>query len=189
MHMGLIGAHQVVNAAVAIGAVEALRLSGVSINTEAVRRGVRAAKWPGRLELIKGSPRILLDGAQNHASARALSLAVRKLFKRRKLILILGVSKDKDIKGILKELIPISDTVVLTKSRISERALEPSKIRELITPADKGVTLTGSVEEALAKAVSSAAPQDLVLVAGSLFVVGEARKILTKDSVNDQSGS
>jgi dihydrofolate synthase/folylpolyglutamate synthase len=134
---------------------------------------------------VKGSPRVLLDGAQNHASAKALASAVKRLFKYRRLILVLGVSKDKDIKGILKELVPISDAIVLTKSKIPERALEPSKVQELITPKDKDVTVTENVEEALAKALSKAAPQDLVLVAGSLFVVGEARKILMKDKLHE----
>ncbi len=185
LHMRLLGYHQIVNAATAIGAVEALRFSGITVGADAVRRGVGSASWPGRLELIKGSPRVLLDGAQNQASAKALSLAVRRSFSYRRLILVLGVSKDKDIKGILKELIPLADAVVLTKARIVERALEPEKIRPQITPADKDVVMTQSVGDALKTACAKAAPQDLVLVAGSLFVVGEARKILKKEKLDE----
>ena len=184
LHMKLLGAHQVVNAAVAIGVVEALRLSGIMISPETVRKGIADAVWPGRLELIKGSPRVILDGAQNQASARALAQTVKRQFAYRKLILVLGVSKDKDIKGILKELVPIADSIVLTKSKITARALEPQKIKELITPKDKDMTVTENVEDALAKAQAAAAPQDLVLVAGSLFTVGEARKILLKEKID-----
>lgn len=180
LHMGLLGSHQVVNAAVAVGVVEALRLGGTTISAEAVRKGIGAARWPGRLELIKGSPRVLLDGAQNHASAKALSSAVRKLFKYRKLVLVLGISNDKDVKGILKELIPISDSVVLTRSAIVERAKDPSEISALITPKDKVAAVTQNVAASIDKAFSIASPQDLVLVTGSLFVVGEARSILIK---------
>ncbi len=184
LHMKLLGAHQVVNAALAIGVVEALRLSGIMISPEAVRKGIADVVWPGRLELIKGSPRVILDGAQNQASAHALAQTVKRQFSYRKLILILGVSKDKDIKGILKELVPIADSIVLTKSKITERALEPQKIKDLITPKDKDVTVTENVEDALAKAQAQAAPQDLVLVAGSLFIVGEARRILLKEKID-----
>lgn len=184
LHMRLLGSHQVINAAVAVGAVEALRFSGVMIDPEAIRKGIEEAVWPGRLELIKGSPRILLDGAQNQASAKALAHAVKRQFKYRKLILVLGVSKDKDIKGILKELVPLADAIVLTKSRIAERAMEPDLIKQLITPKDKVAAVTEKTEDALEAARAKAAPQDLVLVAGSLFIVGEARKAILKDTTD-----
>jgi dihydrofolate synthase/folylpolyglutamate synthase len=185
IHTGMLGHHQVVNAAVAIGIIESLRLSGITAGAQAVRKGLGSVKWPGRLEMINGSPRVLLDGAQNGSSARALSASVRKLFKYRKLILVLGVSKDKDIKGILKELIPISDAVVLTRSRIAQRAADPSYIAGMITPKEKVAAITESGKDALDKALSAAAPQDLVLVTGSLFVVGEIRKILLKDTSDE----
>lgn len=183
LHMRLLGSHQVINAAVAIGVIEALRMGGVSIDPDAIKRGVGSVKWPGRLEVArKRSPRILLDGAQNKASADVLARSVRKLFKYKRLILVLGVSRDKDIKGILKELVPIADSIILTKSKIIERAMDPGNIRDLISPKDKDVTLTAGVEEAIEKALSKAGPSDLVLVTGSLFVVGEARQILVKDN-------
>ena len=184
LHMRLIGAHQVVNAAVAIGAIEALRLNGVSVGPEAIKRGIETVFWPGRLEVVrKRSPRIVLDGAQNKASADALARSVRRLFKYSKLILVLGVSKDKDIKGMLKELVPISDMIILTKSKIVERAMDPESIDELITPRDKDVVVTQNVKDALDRAIRASRPSDLVLVTGSLFVVGEAREILVKDGL------
>lgn len=185
LHMGLLGRHQVVNAAAAIGAVESLRLSGVTVSPESVRRGLGSVRWPGRLETVKGSPRVVLDGAQNGASAAALSSAVRRLFKYRKLVLVLGVSKDKDIKGVLKELIPIADSVVVTRSSVAERAMDPSLISGMITPKEIGVAVTTCAREAMEKAFSIAAPQDLVLVTGSLFLVGEIRRILLKEETDE----
>ncbi|MBU0606161.1 MAG: bifunctional folylpolyglutamate synthase/dihydrofolate synthase [Candidatus Omnitrophica bacterium] len=186
LHMKMLGFHQVVNATVAIGVIEGLRLSGVSVGKSAVRRGIGSVTWPGRLEVVrKRSPRIILDGAQNKASADALARSVRKLFKYGKLILVLGVSKDKDIKGILKELVPISDTIILTKSEIAERAMDPAAIHGLITPKSKDVIITRDVKDAIDKAIQKAGPSDLVLVTGSLFVVGQARKILVKDQDYD----
>jgi dihydrofolate synthase / folylpolyglutamate synthase len=186
LHMKMLGFHQVVNAAVAIGVIEGLRLSGVSVGKPAIKRWIGSVTWPGRLEVVrKRSPRIILDGAQNKASADALARSVRKLFKYGKLILVLGVSKDKDIKGMLKELVPISDTIILTKSEIADRAMDPAAIHGLITPKSKDVIITRDVKDALGKAIRKAGPSDLVLVTGSLFVVGQARKILVKDQSHD----
>lgn len=175
LEMSLMGSHQVLNAATAVGIIEGLRFSGVIVPSEAVREGIASARWPGRLEVISRKPYIVLDGAQNKASANALAAAVKKVFRYKKLILILGVSSDKDIKGILDELLPISDSIILTKSRIAERAMDPAKIKKLIGSKNKNVILTSSVEEALDKARVTAGPDDMILVAGSLFVVGEVR--------------
>ena len=179
----LIGPHQVVNAATAIGIIEALRPQNVIVSEEAVRSGIRDAKWPGRLEVVGRRPFVILDGAHNRASARILIEAVKKIFKYKKLILVLGVSKDKDVKGILEELVPEAGEVVLTKSRVLNRAMEPAKIREeMIGIKDniKNVILTQNTEEALQKALSVACPEDLILVTGSLFVVGEAMTVENK---------
>ena len=176
LEMSLLGSHQIVNAATAIGAVEALHFSGIDIDREAVKRGVGSAKWPGRLEVVSRRPYTILDGAQNRASANALSRAIKRAFRYRKLILVLGVSSDKDIKGILEELIPISDRVILTKSKVAERAAKPERLEEVIVSRDKAICLTQNVEDALAKARSLAGAEDLILVTGSLFVVGEARQ-------------
>jgi dihydrofolate synthase/folylpolyglutamate synthase len=179
---GLLGPHQILNAATAIGIIEALRLRGISVPADAVRDGLRAVRWEGRLEIVGRRPAIILDGAQNAASALTLAQAIKKIFSFRRLILMLGVSKDKDVAGILRGLLPISDSVILTKSKVAERALEPSRIKVWMDkdPAAKpeGVVLTSSVEEALASARRKAADDDLIVVTGSLFVVGEARKLI-----------
>ena len=82
----------------------------------------------------------------------------------------------KDIKAILQELVPIADKVILTKSKIKARAAEPSNIRELMDPGANDVYLTDTVDEAMEKAKSFACADDLILVTGSLFVVGDARR-------------
>lgn len=174
----LIGAHQIMNAATAIGAVEALVMCGVKLLPDAVRQGIEEARWPGRLEIALKDPYIVLDGAQNEASAHVLADAVKKIFKYRRLVLVLGVSKDKDIKGILKMLTPISDSIILTRSKLVSRAMEPERIKEYIAPGS--AALTSSVEEAVDKAVSIAGKDDMILVTGSLFVVGEASAYLVK---------
>lgn len=178
LKMRLLGSHQVMNAATAIGIVESLGLSGITVTAEAIRKGIASAEWPGRLEIVGRKPYVILDGAQNRASAQALAEAIKKIFRYKKLILVLGVSKDKDIKGILAELLPISDSIILTKAKIVDRAMDPDKIKKLIKSRTKDVILTSSVREAMKKAKAEAGPKDLILITGSLFVVGEARKII-----------
>lgn len=177
----LLGSHQVINSATAIGAIEALRFHNIMIPFEAIREGVKNVRWQGRLEVIAKWPLVVLDGAQNRASALSLTAAIKRQFRYKNLILILGASKDKDIKGMLGELLPIADSIVLTKSKIVERACEPAKMRELAGSKNKDVSLTSNVREALDKASSLAYPEDLILITGSLFVVGEARDILIKE--------
>lgn len=179
LESGMLGAHQIDNAALAVGIIGALKETGIKIPDEAVRQGIKDARWPGRLEVVSKDPLVVLDGAQNKASARTLADAVRRIFKYRRLKLVLGVSKDKDIKGILEELIPISDSIVITKSKIVQRAADPADIKAMIG-SSKDAVLTTCVDEAIDTALSSADAKDLVLVTGSLFVVGEARNRYAK---------
>lgn len=177
LEMSLLGSHQVANAATAIGAVEALKFYNIEIGKDAIKRGVKIAKWPGRLEVVSKDPYVILDGAQNRASANALVRAVKRIFKYDGIVLVLGVSKDKDIKGILDELLPCAGRVVLTKSKIVERAADPNGIKKLI-PHGKDLYLTDNLKEAIEKAKEIAGKKDLILITGSLFVVGEARQII-----------
>ena len=175
LETALLGAHQIANAATAIGVIEALRFSEIRVAGDAVLRGVQNAKWPGRLEVISKRPYFILDGAQNKASANALAKAIKRAFKYNRLILVLGISKDKDIKGVLEEILPLADEIILTKARIAERAADPKNIKEFI-PEGRNIRLTDNTVEAVGMARSSAGPDDLILVTGSLFVVGEVRQ-------------
>ena len=179
LESSLLGTHQVVNTAAAIGIIDSLRFHGIAISQDAVRRGVKEARWDGRLEIVSKRPYVILDGAQNRASANALARAIKKIFKYKKLILVLGVSKDKDIEGILKEMLSLKPEVVLTKSKVAERALEPRTIRKLIPR--RNPILTSTVEAALNEARARADAHDLILVTGSLFVVGEAKEIYERN--------
>jgi len=179
LKMRLLGTHQIANAATAIGAIEALGPMGIMIGEDAVREGIESARWDGRIEIAGRRPYIILDGAQNRASARALAEAVKKIFKYDNLILVLGVSKDKDLEGILDEILPMAKNVIATRSKISERARDPSDIKEAIqkkTPDFSNITVTQNVREAMGLACTQAQERDLILVTGSLFIVGEARE-------------
>ena len=167
--LNLLGAHQLMNAAVAQEAVRALNLN---VSDGCIKRGLGNTVWPGRCEIVNRRPYIILDGAQNKASARAIKKTIVENFNYNKLILVLGVSNDKDIKGICSEFSPIADKVILTKAN-SIRATKPGVLAKQFK--NKKNYITESVKEAKTLAKSLARKEDLILVTGSLFVVGEFR--------------
>ncbi|MFH1655226.1 MAG: folylpolyglutamate synthase/dihydrofolate synthase family protein [Candidatus Omnitrophota bacterium] len=173
LRTGLLGNHQLINAATAIGIVDSLRLHSIIVSADAIKKGLDDTIWPGRFEIINRNSFVILDGAQNIASAKELKETINKYFGSKKVILVLGISQDKDIKGICKELEPISKTIILTKAD-HPRALVPEKMKEFFGK-NKEIKMTSSVKEALELSKSIQEKTDIILVTGSLFVVGEAR--------------
>ncbi|MDD5166250.1 MAG: bifunctional folylpolyglutamate synthase/dihydrofolate synthase [Candidatus Omnitrophica bacterium] len=174
LKINLLGSHQLINASVSVASVEALRLCDVNVGIDAIRNGLYNTRWPGRCEIISRTPLVVLDGAQNVASSRALKEAVRENFRYQRLILVLGISKDKDIKGICDELYGLADVVILTKAD-NPRASEPENLAGYFN--GKAVHITNNIKEARAKAYSLNKKEDLILACGSLFVVGEFRNV------------
>lgn len=173
LRLNLRGDHQVANAALAVGLVEGLSFHGFNLSSYAIRQGLYHAVWPGRCELVGRNPLIILDGAQNLASAQVLKRAIEDNFKYRKLILVLGISSDKDSAGICKELDSLADDIILTRAA-TPRATDP---KELAGYFKRKLYLTQSVKEAKLLARSLVDKEDLILVTGSLFVVGEFRDV------------
>lgn len=169
----LLGRHQIINASTAIGVIEALRFHNIVISSRDIANGINNTNWPGRLQVVEKRPWVILDGAQNEASARALKEAVTSIFPFKNLILVLGISSDKDIEGVCANLFPISSTVFLTRAN-TPRAAALEDLRKITQAYGKKTVLTNSVEEAIELAKQEAKPDDLILVAGSLYVVGEA---------------
>ncbi|MDO8661670.1 MAG: folylpolyglutamate synthase/dihydrofolate synthase family protein [Candidatus Omnitrophota bacterium] len=168
----LIGAHQVMNAVTALAAIGSLRGHAIKVEVDSLRRGLYNTLWPGRCELVAKQPVIVLDGAQNAASAAILKKAIQTRFYYRNLILVLGISGDKDIKGVAQELYALADKIILTKSN-NPRATEPEVLKKYFK--GKETHITNSVKEAKDLALMLTEKQDLILVTGSLYVVGEAR--------------
>ena len=169
------GGFQPANCAAAIGVCEQVLRGKKGIDIEAVKRGVKDAYIPGRLEVLARNPFIVIDGAQNAESASRLKYSVEDIFKYDKLILLLGLSKDKDIKGVCRELAPLADEVILTRAS-SKRAASPEIIRGFLK--GKKATITRGVKEALGLALAKSAQCDLVLATGSFYMIGEVRELL-----------
>jgi len=181
----LLGKHQAANAATAIGIVESLRTHGIAICSHDITSGVRNVNWPGRIQVARKNPWVILDGAQNEASARALKDAIRSIFPYRKLYLVFGVSYGKDIKGLGDNLFPLANRIFFTRAG-TPRAVPPEKIRKNFSEYEKTSIATFNVREAVELACRQAETQDLILVTGSLFVVGEALQFLEREKVRNE---
>ena len=176
LELRLLGAHQIENAAQAIGLAKAYeKKSLIKISDAAVHQGILDAHWPGRLEKISDRPLVLLDGAQNADSARRAIEAAHRHFDFHRLIVILGVSADKDLSGILEEILPAASVVIATQSE-NPRALAAEAIAERAKESGKEVHVEKESAKALEKAAESAGPDDLILVTGSLYLVGEFKR-------------
>ncbi len=173
LHLQLLGEHQIENAALAIGAVEGLGAYHFYISARAIRQGLAQSIWPGRCEVLSKKPYLVLDGAQNLASAQILKKALQDNFNYKKLILVLGISLDKDIFGICKVLEGLADKVILTQAK-TKRAAPVAKIAKCFKTQPY---LTHNIKAAQILARTLAKEDDLILVTGSLFVVGEYRNV------------
>jgi dihydrofolate synthase/folylpolyglutamate synthase len=170
---GMAGRYQSVNAAVALAAAEALEAGGMNISTSAFKEGIAAAYWPGRMELVPGSPRLLLDGAHNPAGASALAEALQD-YSYSRLLMVTGVCDDKDIDRIYAPLIPLVDGIYTVTPAV-ERALKDEELSRFFHKQGIASQPCGSVVAGICRARSEASEGDLVLVCGSLFVVGEVK--------------
>lgn len=176
IELGLSGQFQVKNAALAIKALQELGRSGICVNEGAIRRGLKRVKWPARFEVVGKRPLVVVDSAHNPAAAAALADALTEIDFRR-LILVVGFNADKDIAGILAHLCPLADSVILTRST-AERAADPAAYIDLLGSYKPGVMVRRRVGSACRLALENAGPGDVVCIAGSVFVAGEARSYL-----------
>ena len=182
----LLGRHQIENAALALGAIEGLRLRGIQVAEKHLRKGLERATWSGRLEVLnclnwKGEDcKVVLDGAHNPAAMCCLKNALLEgVIPHRRIILVLGILKDKDIKKMVAEIVPLCQEVVVTSPR-TERGFDKNLLRREVMnylPSGK-VRIENGAGEALMGALEVAATDDLICVTGSLYTVGEARSAL-----------
>jgi dihydrofolate synthase/folylpolyglutamate synthase len=176
----LLGLHQGENLAVSIAAIEQLQLAGVYITDHDIVDGIAKTVHPGHMELVAEDPLILLDGAHNPDAMDHLVQTLKE-FTYERLILVLGILRDKDVDLMLASIVPRADVVLVTKSmnaRASEPVLLKEKIERLIP--GKTVFLEETVSQAVAHAQKIAKPKDLICISGSLFTVGEARSYLSQ---------
>lgn len=178
LEIGLLGKHQVNNAVVALACIKILSDNHkINISEKSIRKGFKNAKWPGRLEVLRRNPTLLIDGAHNIHGAKALKRTIKEIFKYDKLIGVIGVLGDKDVDGILNEIIPLCHKVIITKPN-NPRAISLDKLKEKISFFDKEVLVYEDIKSAVDKSLDISEENDLILYCGSLYMIGDVRTIL-----------
>lgn len=174
LRIGLMGAHQLENAALAVAVLHGLKRRGWRLPDAALRSGLAAARWSGRFQIVRGKPPVILDGAHNPEGMTTLTTSyAMSPWKDRAATVIFGCLKDKDAEGLARILSPWAQRV-LTVDLPTERARRASELRDIWAPRAPA-TACGSFNEAWALARQDGSP---VLVTGSLYLVGEALKSL-----------
>ena len=195
IYVPLYGAHQAANAACALAAVEAFfgAENRGPIDVEAVRAAFAGVQSPGRLEVVRRSPTVLLDGAHNPAGAAALAMAVEEAFSFERLVGVVAVLGDKDVAGVLEPLEPVLDEVVVSTNS-SPRALPAEALADIAYEVfgDARVSVAARLDDAIERAVALAESNTTtvgggVLVTGSIVTVGDARTLLAARGLTGQA--
>jgi dihydrofolate synthase/folylpolyglutamate synthase len=173
LRIPLLGEHQARNCASALGAIEVLVGQGsIQWSEEMARRALSRLRCPARIEVISREPLTILDSAHNVPSMRALVKTLREDIPFKRLILVLGLSQDKDIEGILREVVPLADEVILTSSgypRAADPRLLEGKVLKLF---GRKAHVVGEAKGALEEARRLAQPGDCICVTGSFYLAG-----------------
>jgi dihydrofolate synthase/folylpolyglutamate synthase len=177
LQTGLSGRHQVDNAALVLAACEMLNKRGAKISLDHIKAGLLKNRWPGRLEVVASRPRIILDGAHNFIAARNLGRFLSRNYSDRKITMVIGILDDKPYNAMLKCLLPTAHRVILTRAKIN-RAMEPEKLEPIARKSTSKVKIVTGVRQALEHAMKTTPKKDIICVAGSLYVVGEAKEFL-----------
>ena len=178
LQISLSGNYQIDNAGIVLAACETLMEEcHVSMTDDDIRAGLAGNRWPGRLEVVSQDPYIILDGAHNLVAARNLARFLTQEFAQRPITLVLGILDDKPYRAILECLVPLCEQLILVKPAIG-RALSPETLYEQARIYQNNIRIIPSVAEALKFAADNVSEKGIVCVAGSLYVVGEAKEAL-----------
>ena len=176
----LLGNHQVDNAACAVAMVEQAAEQGIRVSESTLRSGLRQVSWEGRLDVVERNPLVVLDGAHNPGAAHVVAdyiAAHRHREPTGRVILVVGMMKDKDLRGFLRIVGPLADEVILTRVELA-RAATVQELQAALPVDAPAPALARSTAEALDEARRLASPNDLICVTGSLMLVGEVKALL-----------
>jgi len=180
LRLALLGEHQLENATLALALAEHLREAGLPIGEEAIRRGLEQARWPGRLQVVAREPWVVVDSAHNADSFARMFVALRRHLAFDRLILVLGVFADKDLSGIAAEVARAEVALVVATTSPSPRSATPEALVAVLHDAAPQLAVRSEPDApaAIAQALEVASPHDLVCVAGSVYLAGEALRYL-----------
>ena len=183
LYLPLPGGHQAINAAVALETLDSLRKQGLTIPEKAIQEGFKKVQWFGRFTCLMESPWFFIDGAHNPAAARCLAGTVRRCFPDKRLILIMGVFRDKEYEEIAKIMAPLAKSVHTVTLPDEVRSLSADVLADTMRRfCGRNVPVTASpgIMEAVASALNEADGQDAILAFGSLSYLGRIKDAVSK---------
>jgi dihydrofolate synthase/folylpolyglutamate synthase len=177
------GAHQAANAAVALAAVAELRHQGWCVSSDAMRAGLARARLPGRVEVIRGEPEVVIDTAHNAASARALAETLADIAPATRRTLVLSISHDKDVAAIVRELAPHFDRFVVTQYQENPRAVKTVSLAQLVRDSFKDGTsrdikVVETPQQAWQHVIETSLPGERICITGSFYLAAEMRPLV-----------
>lgn len=179
IELSLLGIHQLLNCAVSVFAAEELIKQGINISEQNIISALRKVKWPGRLEVINQDPLVVIDGAHNIDGIKKLTESIERYFSYEKVVLILGILADKQVKEMIDTIVPKAYKVIAVTPN-SERAELASELAEEIKKINSNVQVIENYEQAYKEAFSYCNNKDLLLISGSLYMIGDMRKIVVR---------
>ncbi len=178
----LLGSYQIYNCITALTALEHLKSQGqVTYTVEAIKNGFYKTRWPGRFEILSENPLTIIDGAHNPQAGKALGETVKKHLPKASITFIIGMLLDKDIQSFLQEIAPLGTRFVLTKP-FGPRAAEPEYLKEKLLPYEKPIIIEPSVPKAIDRAFALTPGEEVIILVGSLYMIGEARTYIMQNS-------
>jgi len=175
----LLGEHQALNCGLALALLDQLKSQGMKIDDQAAIEGLAGVYLPGRMEMIREDPRVLVDGAHNAASMHALMRAIGQHIPYDSMVMVFGCASDKDIHGMMAEIATGADKVIFTQATNNPRA---AKAKDLADMYEETTGRVGQIAEDFREAVrtahSAVSREDLICVCGSFCLVGEAKALL-----------
>jgi len=175
LRVPLHGKHQAINCGLALAMLDKLKAAGYEIDNEKASAGLSSVTLAGRMEMICGDPRIMIDGAHNAASIKALIHAIGQNIPYDSMVVIFGCNGDKDVRGMLDNLQYGADKVIFTRSN-SVRAVPPDELAEMYTEVcGKMCQTAASLGQALQLAKSAVSKEDLICITGSFYLIGQAK--------------
>ena len=181
--LALLGKHQLLNCSVAVHAIEVLIGQGAKISKDNIIAGLANVEWPARLEVMNRRPLVVIDGAHNIDGIEKLTQSIDMYFNYNKIILILGILADKQVEQMVKTIVPKASRVI-TVTPNSARAELCEELKVQVEKYTMSCEAIENYEEAYEKALSYCSEDDLLLVAGSLYMVGDMRRIIRKVHCN-----
>jgi dihydrofolate synthase/folylpolyglutamate synthase len=175
LRVPLYGKHQAINCGLALALLDKLKSVGYDINTEKAAEGLHQVRLAGRMEMICGDPRIMIDGAHNAASIRALIHAIGQNIPYDSMVVIFGCNSDKDIPGMLAELQYGADKVIFTRSSCPKAVSPQDLADQYVELCGKMCQTASALGEALQLARSAVGREDLICITGSFYLIGQAK--------------